>query len=93
MVCLSFVGLDHFVVRVDSLCLCGRRWEGGKVGLGSFCVVRGERITGRELEAWKRKRWVGIGMVKHERPQTIAIVGFGNFGQFLAKTFVKQGHR
>ena len=23
----------------------------------------------------------------------IAIIGFGNFGQFLAKTFVRQGHR
>jgi arogenate dehydrogenase (NADP+), plant len=29
----------------------------------------------------------------HPRPQTIAIVGFGNFGQFLGKTFSAQGHR
>lgn len=27
------------------------------------------------------------------KPLTIAIVGFGNFGQFLAKEFVRQGHR
>ncbi|GJQ09088.1 hypothetical protein GpartN1_g879.t1 [Galdieria partita] len=27
------------------------------------------------------------------RPLKIGIVGFGNFGQFLAKTFVKQGHK
>lgn len=26
-------------------------------------------------------------------PQVIGIVGFGNFGQFLAATFVKQGHK
>ena len=23
----------------------------------------------------------------------LGIVGFGNFGQFLAKTFIKQGHQ
>eukprot|EP00189_Rhodosorus_marinus_P004006 CAMPEP_0113953722 /NCGR_PEP_ID=MMETSP0011_2-20120614/2_1 /TAXON_ID=101924 /ORGANISM="Rhodosorus marinus" /LENGTH=265 /DNA_ID=CAMNT_0000962465 /DNA_START=265 /DNA_END=1062 /DNA_ORIENTATION=- /assembly_acc=CAM_ASM_000156 len=32
-------------------------------------------------------------MATHPRPQTLAIIGFGNFGQFLAKTFVRQGHR
>lgn len=30
---------------------------------------------------------------RHVRPQSIAIVGFGNFGQFLARTFRAQGHR
>jgi len=34
-----------------------------------------------------------LRMAAHPRPQSIAIIGFGNFGQFLAKTFVKQGHR
>jgi arogenate dehydrogenase (NADP+), plant len=29
----------------------------------------------------------------HPQPQTIAIVGFGNFGQFLGATFAAQGHR
>jgi len=40
------------------------------------------------------RRWgVDYGMATHPRPQTLAIIGFGNFGQFLAKTFVRQGHR
>lgn len=29
----------------------------------------------------------------HPRPQTIGIVGFGNFGQFLGARFAAQGHR
>jgi arogenate dehydrogenase (NADP+), plant len=29
----------------------------------------------------------------HPAPQTIAVVGFGNFGQFLGATFAAQGHR
>lgn len=31
-------------------------------------------------------------MAPHPSPLRIAIVGFGNFGQFLAKRFVEQGH-
>lgn len=31
--------------------------------------------------------------IAKEKQMTIGIVGFGNFGQFLAKRFIKHGHR
>jgi len=58
-------------------------------------VKRLEDIKAREAELYRL-----LGDVRREkatalasRPLHIGIIGFGRFGQFIAKSFVKHGHR
>jgi arogenate dehydrogenase (NADP+), plant len=53
-------------------------------------LVRDSRI---DLSRYSVAMTSGTSQAQHPRPQTIAIVGFGNFGQFLCAAFAAQGHR
>ncbi|VFQ82840.1 unnamed protein product [Cuscuta campestris] len=69
---------------------------------GSKCQTRRSRLriqrghaTGiRTVDAAQHSGYKsqGSSIVKDSGKLRIAVIGFGNFGQFLAKTFVQQGH-
>nr|GMC61419.1 arogenate dehydrogenase 2, chloroplastic-like [Ipomoea batatas] len=69
--------------------------------LNRFCtplpkpVLRPRRFRIQATEASQPQDYklqVALNNVLHPSKLKIAVVGFGNFGQFLAKAFVRQGH-
>ncbi|XP_066375406.1 arogenate dehydrogenase 2, chloroplastic-like [Miscanthus floridulus] len=71
-----------------------RRWLGHAPGAASPAPLRARAQRIRALDAAQPFDFESraAGLLEERQRLKIAIVGFGNFGQFLARTFARQGH-
>ncbi|CAL5049641.1 unnamed protein product [Urochloa decumbens] len=69
-----------------------RRWRQGHLPAAQPLRSRPQRIRAVDAAQPFDYESRAAGLLEERQRLKIAIVGFGNFGQFLARTFARQGH-